>query len=53
MSLFIKTTPRRLNKKTWAEKHRAQILTTYAIIIVLSVFILASFCVQPTISGVI
>lgn len=53
MSLFIRTTPRRLNKRTWAEKHRAQILTFYAILIILSVFILASFCVEPTIAGVI
>lgn len=53
MSLFIRTTPRRLNKRTWAERHRAQILTTYAVMIILSVFILAALSVQPTIAGVV
>ena len=53
MSLFIRTTPRRLNKRTWAERHRSKILTTYAILIILSVFVLASMCVQPTIASVV
>ncbi|MDO5850494.1 MAG: hypothetical protein Q4P14_04695 [Methanobacteriaceae archaeon] len=53
MSLFISTTPRRLNKRTWAEKHRAQILTFYAVMIILFVFILAALSVQPTIAGVV
>ena len=53
MSLFIRTTPVRLHKQTWAEKHRFEILMTCGFLIVMFVFVLASLCVQPTIAGVV
>ena len=53
MSLFIRTTPVRLHRQTWAEKHRFEILMFCAFLIIMFVFVLASLCVQPTIAGVV